>query len=106
MFVYVCVCVDFVRSKLNFILRSPSKSAVLTHLDPRHPQATIDNCPLTEERLQKVLAVDTDVSPSCAIMGGVLGQEMLKVTSGRDKPLQNHVSFATLEGLALETNIH
>lgn len=34
-----------------------------------------------------------DLSPVCAVMGGLLAQEVLKAVSGKDLPLKNVVVF-------------
>jgi ubiquitin-like 1-activating enzyme E1 A len=34
-----------------------------------------------------------DFSPVCAVVGGLLGQEILKAASGKDMPIKNFLCF-------------
>jgi len=38
-----------------------------------------------------------DNSPVCAIVGGILGQEILKAISGKEMPIKNVLSFDGVE---------
>ena len=40
----------------------------------------------------------TELSPVCAVVGGIIGQELIKAISGKDKPIQNMFFFDGLSG--------
>ena len=42
-----------------------------------------------------------ELSPICAVVGGILGQEILKVLSGKDEPLSNTFVYGGEEGFGL-----
>ena len=75
------------------------------------PERGIDPSLLTDERLQcaccllllpdlilvrtrtLALTATTELSPSCAVIGGVLGQDILNALGGREAPLMNFFVF-------------
>lgn len=44
-----------------------------------------------------------EVSPVCAVMGGIVGQELLKAISRKDEPIQNFFFF---QGNKLDMHMH
>ncbi|RXG51214.1 SUMO-activating enzyme subunit 1 [Armadillidium vulgare] len=46
-----------------------------------------------------------EVSPICAVVGGVLGQEIIKAVSGKDAPLNNFFFFSPDDGAGVVENL-
>jgi ubiquitin-like 1-activating enzyme E1 A len=42
--------------------------------------------------------VGTELSPVCALVGGIVAQEIIKLVSGNDAPLQNIFLYNGLDG--------
>ncbi len=39
-----------------------------------------------------------EISPVCAIVGGILAQELIKVVTGKDEPLSNFFFYNGMDG--------
>ena len=54
---------------------------------------------LDETRLNNLASVATvDMTPICAIMGGMIGQEVVKAISQKDEPICNFFFYDALQG--------
>ncbi len=52
-----------------------------------------------EDELKQLANTATaDVSPVCAVMGGVLGNEVIKAISGKGEPANNMLLFDGMDG--------
>lgn len=61
---------------------------------------------ISEKLLDKLLDAGTrELPPVCAIMGGILGQELLKAMSGKGEPLKNFFYFDPSEGKGIIEDI-
>jgi ubiquitin-like 1-activating enzyme E1 A len=45
-----------------------------------------------------VLGWNAEVSPVCAIVGGILAQELIKVVTGKDEPINNFFFYNGMDG--------
>lgn len=53
----------------------------------------------SEDDLKRLAAIATaEVSPACAVLGGVLGNEVIKVISGKGEPANNILLFDGMDG--------
>uniref|UniRef100_A0A9I9CEF9 THIF-type NAD/FAD binding fold domain-containing protein n=1 Tax=Cucumis melo TaxID=3656 RepID=A0A9I9CEF9_CUCME len=48
--------------------------------------------------LERLVTNPTEFPPVCAIIGGILGQEVIKAVSGKGDPLKNFFYFDTVDG--------
>jgi ubiquitin-like 1-activating enzyme E1 A len=48
--------------------------------------------------LERLVSNNTEFPPACAIIGGILGQEVIKVISGKGEPLKNFFYFDAEDG--------
>ncbi|XP_047269908.1 SUMO-activating enzyme subunit 1B-1 isoform X2 [Capsicum annuum] len=55
--------------------------------------------------LQRLLAARVEFPPVCAIIGGVLGQEVIKAISGKGDPLKNFFLFDAMDGKGIIEDI-
>lgn len=47
----------------------------------------------------------THISPVCAVIGGLIGAEILKVLSGRDEPLDNVIVYDSVSSSAVVKHV-
>ena len=53
----------------------------------------------SEDDLKRLAVIATaEVSPACAVLGGVLGNEVIKVISGKGEPANNVLLFDGIDG--------
>ncbi|XP_074649401.1 SUMO-activating enzyme subunit 1-like [Tubulanus polymorphus] len=62
----------------------------------------VDSDILTEDFIQHCIG---ELSPVCAVVGGIMGQEVIKAVSHKDAPLRNFFFFDGTEGCGLVDNI-
>ncbi|CAI9787353.1 unnamed protein product [Fraxinus pennsylvanica] len=55
--------------------------------------------------LERLLASTTEFPPVCAIIGGILGQEVIKAISGKGDPLKNFFFFDSMDGKGIIEDI-
>eukprot|EP01102_Stenamoeba_stenopodia_P010716 TRINITY_DN3259_c0_g1_i2.p1 TRINITY_DN3259_c0_g1~~TRINITY_DN3259_c0_g1_i2.p1 ORF type:complete len:129 (-),score=41.41 TRINITY_DN3259_c0_g1_i2:68-454(-) len=61
---------------------------------------------LDDNLLQQIASWDgAELSPVAAILGGLLGQEIIKVLGGKDEPLHNFFLYHGLDGSGLVEQI-
>ncbi len=57
---------------------------------------------IADDTLQSVIRVaDCQLNTVCAVFGALIGQEVLKVLSGRDAPIKNICVYDSQSGLAI-----
>ncbi|CAK9183537.1 unnamed protein product [Ilex paraguariensis] len=66
---------------------------------------------IPDSLLERLLASTTEFPPVCAIIGGILGQEVIKAISGKGDPLKNFFFFDAVDGKGIiedisNTNTH
>ncbi|KAL5543873.1 hypothetical protein UlMin_007657 [Ulmus minor] len=55
--------------------------------------------------LERLVAVKTEFPPVCAVIGGILGQEVIKAISGKGEPLKNFFFFDAMDGKGIIEDI-
>ncbi|XP_022865021.1 SUMO-activating enzyme subunit 1B-1-like, partial [Olea europaea var. sylvestris] len=55
--------------------------------------------------LERLLSSTTEFPPVCAIIGGILGQEVIKAISGKGDPLKNFFFFDSMDGKGIIEDI-
>ncbi|KAG7533722.1 Ubiquitin-activating enzyme [Arabidopsis thaliana x Arabidopsis arenosa] len=53
---------------------------------------------IPDSLLERLVSGNTEFPPACAIIGGILGQEVIKVISGKGEPLKNFFYFDAEDG--------
>ena len=56
-------------------------------------------------RMVSAARAGTEVSPVCAVMGGIIGQEVIKAISGKDKPVCNFFFFDGASGVGVTRRV-
>ncbi|CAK9170262.1 unnamed protein product [Ilex paraguariensis] len=60
---------------------------------------------IPDSLLERLLAGTREFPPVCAIVGGILGQEVIKVISGKGDPLKNFFFFDAMDGKGIIEDI-
>ncbi|CAB9498595.1 activating enzyme subunit 1 [Seminavis robusta] len=71
----------------DFVTRSKAYLAQTTPNLPPHPV-------LQEESLKTLASMDGEFAPVCAVLGGLLGNEVIKAISGKGEPANNTLHFS------------
>ncbi|WMV35484.1 hypothetical protein MTR67_028869 [Solanum verrucosum] len=109
-------------SKLYFAMRVLERFEVLEKRNPQDTSADdlpnvlklrkelceaqcINESQIPVPLLQRLLAARVEFPPVCAIIGGVLGQEVIKAISGKGDPLKNFFLFDAMDGKGIIEDI-
>ncbi|GER44522.1 SUMO-activating enzyme 1B [Striga asiatica] len=65
----------------------------------------VDESQIPDSLLQRLLEGITEFPPVCAIVGGILGQEVIKAISGKGDPLKNFYLFDAMDGKGIIEDI-
>ncbi|KAF3645936.1 SUMO-activating enzyme subunit 1B-1 [Capsicum annuum] len=60
---------------------------------------------IPDSLLRRLIASRTEFPPVCAIVGGILGQEVIKAISGKGDPLKNFFFFNAMDGKGIIEDI-
>ncbi|PHT53896.1 SUMO-activating enzyme subunit 1B-1 [Capsicum baccatum] len=60
---------------------------------------------IPDSLLRRLIASRTEFPPVCAIVGGILGQEVIKAISGKGDPLKNFFFFDAMDGKGIIEDI-
>uniref|UniRef100_A0A1S4CE90 Uncharacterized protein n=1 Tax=Nicotiana tabacum TaxID=4097 RepID=A0A1S4CE90_TOBAC len=60
---------------------------------------------IPDSLLQRLIASRSEFPPVCAIIGGILGQEVIKAISGKGDPLKNFFFFDAMDGKGIIEDI-
>ena len=69
--------------------------------------ALLNKFSVPQDKIPHVFASNVfgEVSPVCAIVGGVISQEIIKAVSHKDLPFNNFFFFSTIDGSGIVENI-
>ncbi|XP_010529098.1 PREDICTED: SUMO-activating enzyme subunit 1B-1-like [Tarenaya hassleriana] len=59
---------------------------------------SVSETQIPDNLLERLVAGNTEFPPACAIVGGILGQEVIKVISCKGEPLKNFFYFDAVDG--------
>ncbi|KAG5617866.1 hypothetical protein H5410_017690 [Solanum commersonii] len=60
---------------------------------------------IPDSLLRRLMASTSEFPPVCAIVGGILGQEVIKAISGKGDPLKNFFFFDAMDGKGIIEDI-
>nr|KJB19780.1 hypothetical protein B456_003G118500 [Gossypium raimondii] len=66
---------------------------------------SLDESQIPDALLERLLTDTREFPPVCAIIGGILGQEVIKAISGKGDPLKNFFFFDAMDGKGLIEDI-
>ncbi|OMO84159.1 UBA/THIF-type NAD/FAD binding protein [Corchorus capsularis] len=66
---------------------------------------SVNESQISDALLERLLIDTSEFPPSCAIIGGILGQEVIKAISGKGDPLKNFFFFDAVDGKGLIEDI-
>ncbi|PIN13395.1 SMT3/SUMO-activating complex, AOS1/RAD31 component [Handroanthus impetiginosus] len=67
---------------------------------------SLDESQIPDSLLERLLEGRTEFPPVCAVIGGILGQEVIKAISGKGNPLKNFFFFDAMDGKGIIEDIH
>ncbi|KAG8379447.1 hypothetical protein BUALT_Bualt07G0089500 [Buddleja alternifolia] len=67
---------------------------------------SVDESQIPDALLERLLEGTREFPPVCAIVGGILGQEVIKAISGKGDPLKNFFFFDATDGKGIIEDIH
>ncbi|KAF5957295.1 hypothetical protein HYC85_004520 [Camellia sinensis] len=60
---------------------------------------------IPDSLLERLVSCTTEFPPVCAVIGGILGQEVIKAISGKGDPLKNFFFFDAMDGKGIIEDI-